>query len=53
MDPEQQEIVQVNCSVHFELSKTWTNNTDRQTDRPVNRAPDLTGRVTSSYNHYT
>ena len=30
----------------FKLSTTWANNTDFETGKPVNMAPDWTGHVT-------
>ena len=43
----------MNCSIHFELSKTKANNTDFRTGKPVNTSPDWNDHVTSSANHYT
>ena len=43
----------MNCFVHFEFKKTKANNTDFQTGKPVNTAPDWTSHVTSSVNHCT
>ena len=42
----------MNCFIHFEFSKTKANNTDFRTGKPVNTAPDWTGHMTSSANHY-